>query len=151
MITESPAGRSYLPMTESLGAPHADAEGVTDEMIREVVNEFYRRARLDDQIGPVFEAYVGDWDVHLSRMADFWSSALLRTGRYSGHPVEEHRKISELADGHFDRWIALFEDTVLDLCPPREARAFLVRARRMREGISKVLLMLNGGPRFPRA
>jgi hypothetical protein len=33
----------------------------------------------------------------------------------------------------------LFEATVRDLCPPRAVEAFLVRARRMREGMTKVL------------
>ena len=132
--------RSYgLATTEGPGIPHADAEGVSEDLIRVVVDEFYRRARWDDRLGPVFEAHVGEWDVHLARMTDFWSAALLRTGRYSGRPVERHRNIDGLSAGHFDRWIELFEDTVRDLCPPREAKAFLVRARRMREGISKVL------------
>lgn len=132
--------RAYgLAVTEGRGVPHPDAEGVTEGMISQVVGEFYRRARRDDRLGPVFEAYIDEWDHHLARMTDFWSSALLRTGRYSGHPVEQHRGIAELSAGHFDRWIELFGETVRDLCPPREARAFLVRAERMREGISKVL------------
>ena len=72
-------------------------------------------------------------------MTDFWSAALLRTGRYSGRPVEQHRAIDGLSRGHFDRWIELFEATVRDLCPAREAEAFLVRARRMRDAMTKVL------------
>jgi hemoglobin len=126
-------------MTEGAGVPHADAEGVSEDQIRAVVDEFYRRARRDERLGPVFEAHVGAWDVHLARMTDFWSAALLRTGRYSGRPVERHREIDGLSAGHFDRWVELFEDTVRDLCLPREAEAFLVRARRMREGMTKVL------------
>ena len=133
-----------LPITEGLGVPHADAEGITEEVIRAVVVEFYRRARRDDQLGPVFEMHVHSWDEHLARMTDFWSAALLRTGRYSGRPVERHREIDGLSAGHFDRWVELFEDTVSDLCPPREAEAFLVRARRMREGMTKVLGLVAG-------
>jgi hemoglobin len=53
--------------------------------------------------------------------------------------VEAHRVIDGLCAGHFERWIELFEETVRDLCPPREAEAFLVRARKMREGMTKVL------------
>ena len=128
-----------LPVTEGIGIPHADAEGITEELIRDVVVEFYRRARRDDRLGPVFEAHVEDWDGHLARMTDFWSAALLRTGRYSGRPVERHRAIAGLSRGHFDRWIELFEATVRDLCPPGEAEAFLVRARRMRDAMTKVL------------
>ncbi|HMB04520.1 MAG TPA: group III truncated hemoglobin [Isosphaeraceae bacterium] len=133
-----------LATTEGLGVPHADAEGVTEDRIRAVVVEFYRRVRRDVRLGPVFEAHVGAWGAHLARMTDFWSAALLRTGRYSGRPVERHREIDGLSAGHFDRWVELFEDTVRDLCPPREAEAFLVRARRMREGMTKVLGLVAG-------
>jgi hemoglobin len=53
--------------------------------------------------------------------------------------VERHRPIEELTAGHFERWVELFEETVRDLCEPREAGAFLVRAQRMRDGMTKVL------------
>jgi hemoglobin len=77
-------------------------------------------------------------------MADFWSAALLRTGRYSGRPVEQHRAIANLTEAHFDRWVELFEATVCDLCSPKEAQAFLIRALRMREGMIKVLGLASG-------
>ena len=122
--------RSYgLAVTESIGVAHPDAEGITEEMIRTVVMEFYKRARRDDQLGPVFEAHVHDWEAHLGRMSDFWSAALLRSGRYSGRPVEQHRLIGGLDGDHFRRWIELFEVTVRDLCQPPHAEAFLSRAR----------------------
>jgi hemoglobin len=126
-------------VTKAAGVPHADAVGITEELIRDVVVEFYRRARRDDDLGPVFERHVDDWEGHLARMSDFWSAALLRTGRYSGMPVERHRSIDGLSAAHFGRWITLFEATVDDLCPPGQAAAFAVRARRMREGMTKVL------------
>jgi hemoglobin len=128
-----------LSMTEQAGTPHHDAEGITQKLIHDVVVEFYERARRDTQLGPVFDARVDDWEAHLSRMTDFWSAALLRTGRYSGRPVEHHREIPSLTARHFDRWVELFEATVRDLCPPRDAEAFLVRAQRMRDGMTMVL------------
>jgi hemoglobin len=151
---ESPPPRPQaLPMTEGAATPHADAEGITAELIGDVVAEFYRRARRDGRLGPVFEAHVEEWDAHLVRMTDFWSSALLRTGRYSGSPVERHRSITGLGAVHFDRWVELFEATVRDLCSPREAGAFLTRARRMREAMTKVLGVgggAGGDPEEPR-
>ncbi len=133
--------RKYgLAITEGPRRPFEDAEGITESVIRDVVHEFYRRARLDERIGPVFELHIGDWDHHLARMVDFWSAALLRTGRYSGQPVEAHRRIDDLSHGHFDRWIELFEATVRDLCPAEQGRAFLIRAQQMRAGLSKVLI-----------
>ena len=108
-----------------------------------MVLEFYQRARLDQKLGPVFDRHVDDWDAHLARMTDFWAAALLRSGRYSGRPVERHRGIEELSGAHFRRWIELFEATTRDICTPRQADAFINRARRMREGMTKVLRLDN--------
>lgn len=155
-LTTGEAHRSFaprhyeLPIVEGVSTPHPDAEGITDELIRAVVTEFYRRARRDDHLGPVFEKYVQDWETHLTKMTDFWSAALLRTGRYSGRPIEQHRAIDGLSASHFSRWLELFEATVHDLCDPQEARAFLIRAQRMRDGITKVLgLPPSGAPSPP--
>lgn len=128
-----------LSLTERPGAPHADASEITEDLIRAVVDEFYLRARDDDQLGPIFNHYVQDWDHHLAKMADFWSAALLKTGRYSGRPIDRHRLISELSAEHFDRWIDLFDATTQDLCQPAQARAFLIRAHKMRDAMSKNL------------
>ena len=59
----SPMRRYGLPVTEGAGIPHPDAEGITEEVIHDVVVEFYRRARRDERLGPVFEA-------HIARMGD---------------------------------------------------------------------------------
>lgn len=141
MHSETPAApRSYgLPITESLGVPHLDALGITEDLIRDVVAEFYRRAREDDRLGPVFAAHIHDWSSHLDRMNDFWSAALLRSGRYSGRPIDRHRPITSLEASHFGRWIDLFEATVRDLCPPAQAEAFLTRAQKMRAAMTKAL------------
>jgi hemoglobin len=128
-----------MPLSERPALPDADAEGITEDLIRYLVAEFYRRARRDGRLGPVFEEHVHDWDAHLARMHDFWSAALLRSGRYSGRPVERHHAIGGLTVAHFDRWIELFEETVRDLCPASQADAFLIRARRMRDGMITVL------------
>src|SRR5262249_21275438 len=90
-----------LSLSERPALPDADAEGIDEDLIRDVVAEFYRRARRDGRLGPVFEAQVNEWDAHLARMNDFWSAALLRTGRYSGRPVETHRRIGGLSARHF--------------------------------------------------
>lgn len=140
MPTQPPSARPYsLPIRPDVALPNDDAQGVTEEMIRSVVVGFYRRARRDAKLGPIFDAHVAEWPEHLGRMTDFWSAALRRTGRYTGNPVESHRRVPTLAPGHFDRRITLFEQTVRDLCPPREAEAFLARALRMREGLTKGL------------
>src|SRR5690349_5856166 len=75
-MREPGAPRPYaLATAEAVGVPHADAVGITEDWIRAVVDEFYRRARRDDQLGPIFAAHIDDWDQHLARMADFWSAS----------------------------------------------------------------------------
>src|SRR5215212_2889415 len=46
------------------------------------------------------------------------------------------RHLSLPADSrHFDRWLALFEHTAWELCPPKAAEHFIERARRIGESL----------------
>jgi len=105
-------------------------EGLDEMMVRAVVESFYAKARRDDVIGPVFNRVVApdEWPAHISRIADFWSSLLLGTGRYSGRPMPKHFAIPELSDAHFARWLKLFRETAEELCPPNVAAVFVARA-----------------------
>lgn len=80
--------------------------------IARLVSCFYEAARDDEVLGPIFERNVADWDAHLATMRDFWSSALYRTGRYSGRPLAAHRRIPEISAEHFPRWLSLWRRTV---------------------------------------
>src|SRR5207245_785085 len=82
-----------MPIRPHIAILNDAAEGITEEMIRSVVVEFYRRARQDAQLGPIFDGHITDWPEHLDRLTDFWSSAMRRTGRYTGNPVDGHRRI----------------------------------------------------------
>jgi len=103
---------------------------VGEDDIRRLVHTFYGRVRQDDLIGPIFEAEVPDWERHLANLCDFWSSLVLRTGRYQGRPLRPHFRLG-LAEAHFDRWLDLFERTALEFLPPRAAPVFIDRARRI--------------------
>ncbi len=102
-------------------------------MVTAVVERFYGRARQDEVIGPVFNRVIpeAEWPAHLKTIADFWSSMLLGTGRYQGRPMPKHIAIPELSDAHFVRWLALFRETVEELCPPEVAALFIERAERI--------------------
>jgi len=128
------------------GAAHPD---LREPMIALLVRTFYDRARQDDVIGPVFEAAVADWDDHIGKITDFWSSVMLRTGRYSGRPMRPHL-ILPLTGAHFDRWLALFEATARELCPPEIAEAFIVRARRIADSFEMARASQRGEIAAPR-
>jgi len=96
--------------------------------IERLVRTFYGRAREDEILGPVFAAHVEDWEAHLRRIRDFWSSVIHRSGRYQGRPVPAHVPLG-IEVAHFDRWLQLFEETARDVCSPEAAEIFMERAR----------------------
>ncbi len=110
------------------------ATGIDEAMIRALVHGFYGRVRGDALLGPVFDAHIEDWYPHLERMCEFWSSVALMSGRYHGRPMERHLPLP-IDARHFDRWLALFEATARDLCPPQAADHFVERARRIAESL----------------
>lgn len=79
-----------------------------EQEIGALVDRFYEAARRDPVLGPIFDANVADWGAHLSRMRDFWSAVVYRTGRYSGRPLDAHRRIEEIRPEHFPRWVRLW-------------------------------------------
>ncbi len=112
----------------------AVALGVDEVMIDRLVRHFYAAVRLDAALGPIFAARIADWEPHLRRMSDFWSSVMLRTGRYHGQPMRVHLDLP-VGAAHFDRWLALFEETATGLCPPAAVAHFMERARRIADSL----------------
>ncbi len=115
-------------------APGALA-GVDEAMIKSLVDEFYARIRADDVLGPIFTREISDWEPHLAKMYNFWSSVVLMTKRYDGRPVPAHVKIEGLDHPHFEHWLALFEKTARDVCPPEAAALFIDRANRIAQSL----------------
>ncbi len=102
---------------------------VSEETIRRQVHTFYGRVREDAVLGPVFNDAVEDWDEHLAKLCDFWSSVLLATGRFKGSPMAAHAQRPAVRDEHFARWLALFERTAREVCPPAAAALFVEKSQ----------------------
>lgn len=102
--------------------------GVTEAMIHEQVHAFYGQVRRDPALGPVFNRVIDDWDTHLDKMCDFWSSVLLMSGRFKGSPMAAHLRIAEIRPTHFARWQHLFAQTARAVCPPPAAALFIAKA-----------------------
>ena len=111
------------------------AEGVSEELIRALVEAFYDRVIRDPELGPIFhQALSGRWSQHLALMVDFWSSIALRTGRYGGKPQAAHFGLN-LTPELFGRWLELFEATAQEVCAPEAAAFFVDRARRIADSL----------------
>ncbi len=126
----------------------AVALGVDEMMIDRLVRGFYEAVRADIMLGPIFEARILEWEPHLLQMCAFWSSVMLRTGRYHGQPMPKHAALPVDAM-HFDRWLALFEVAAHEACGPA-ASLFVDRARRIAQSLelgvagSRGLLLRRG-------
>lgn len=121
-------------------------DALSEPLVRQVVEQFYIKARRDPVIGPVFNRVIPPeaWPRHLDTITDFWSSMLLGTGTYGGRPMPRHMAIPELSDAHFMRWLALFRQTAEQLCPPDIAQLFIERSERIGNSFRMNIAMRRG-------
>jgi hemoglobin len=120
------------------------AAGVTEPMIHDLVHTFYGRVRQDGVLGPIFNSVVEDWDAHLAKLCDFWSSVTLMTGRYKGTPMKVHADLPQIAPEHFVQWLGLFGATAAEVCPPDAAALFIDRAERIAESLQMGIAIHRG-------
>jgi hemoglobin len=83
----------------------------TQEEVSRLVHAFYARVRVDPLIGPYFARHVADWEQHLPKMIDFWSSVLRGSHNYRGTPMPVHCALPALTPAMFERWLELFRVT----------------------------------------
>ena len=137
---------------ERIMAEIVERTGITEPLIERLVHAFYAKVRADAVLAPIFEARIAEWEPHLERMCAFWSSVALMSGRYHGTPMAKHLPLPVDAD-HFDRWLALFEETALEVCSPAAATHFVELARRIAASLELGIagahgVMLGNGERF---
>ncbi|MCW5771062.1 MAG: group III truncated hemoglobin [Rhodospirillaceae bacterium] len=128
--------------------------GIDEAMIERLVRRFYAAVRDDAVLGPIFAARIADWEPHLQRMCSFWSSVALWSGTYHGQPMRVHAPLP-IDARHFDRWLALFEEAVAEICPPPAAAHFVERARLIANSLELGIALTHGkmlrkGERFLR-
>ena len=101
-------------MPQNFSRPRPDIYARRD--IELLVENFYERVRKDDLLGSVFNDIAGvNWDTHIPKIANFWETALFRTGTYKGNPLRPHLNLSKQTSmdrEKFDRWLDLFFTTV---------------------------------------
>ena len=127
-------------------------EHVSEHSIECLVNEFYRRVRVDPTLAPIFDRAIseGDWGPHLATMRRFWSSVMLTSGRYKGNPVAKHLRLDGMEPVLFDHWLSLFGQTCCDLFVDELANEFGIKARRIAESLKLALFYRPDQP-WPRS
>jgi hemoglobin len=84
--------------------------GLDEAILTTLVQQFDDRVRAEPVLSPIFAACIPDWEPHLARMVEFWSSVALMTGRYHGSPVTKHADLP-VTWAHFECWLVLFRET----------------------------------------
>ena len=116
---------------------------ISAEEISELVDRFYAKVRVDPEIGPIFNAAIGDWPAHLSLLKDFWSTVLLTERRYKGDPLAKHLELS-LDPAHFARWLALFAETAREVMPPQHAELVIEKSHRIAQTFTSAIAQRRG-------
>ncbi|HVX76120.1 MAG TPA: group III truncated hemoglobin [Bradyrhizobium sp.] len=137
--------------TVSIGGM-AKIDHVSEEGIRRLVDGFYAKVRRDPELAPIFlRAIPGDWQPHLNKMYDFWSSVMLTTGRYKGNPVIKHQVLPGMKISLFERWLVLFNETCDELFDEDVSGVFRGKAARIAESLRLALFYRPDRPWPPAA
>lgn len=125
---------------------------VTEDDIHRLVHRFYEMIREDDELGPIFNSKIADWNPHLAQMCDFWSSVMLKTGKFQGRPMPKHIALVDLVrPEHFQDWLRLFEQAATEVCTADVAAAFLDRAKQIAESLKYGMFGAEGSKICPAA
>ncbi len=92
----------------------------------QLVDRFYDRVVHDDLLAPHFKDL--DFAEHKPRMVAFWAFVLLGEAGYATNVFDKHRHLS-IGKPHFDRWLALFTETVQAYFTGEKADAAVNRAK----------------------
>lgn len=99
--------------------------------IKQLVDAFYGKVRADEILAGIFHDRIQDrWPEHLEKMYRFWQTLLLDEHTYFGAPFPPHAKMP-VKQQHFERWLALFEETVNELFVGEKAEEAKWRGRKM--------------------
>ncbi|WP_373476591.1 group III truncated hemoglobin [Sphingorhabdus sp.] len=137
---------SYAEQARYKKAADAQARGIDDALISELVEGFYTRVRDHPVLGPIFASKVENWTPHLERMKDFWASIAIESGRFRGNPMLKHITIAGLLPAHFQIWLGLWDEAVADaVSNPEAASLFRDRAQRIAASLQTGIALHNGG------
>ena len=98
---------------------------LSSQNLHQLVEAFYLKVWKDELIGPKF-SHV-DFKHHLPKMVNFWSTIIFSQGTYTGSPFDKHIPLG-IGPAHFERWLDLFNETVLEYFKGDTAEEIIKRA-----------------------
>lgn len=106
-----------------------------------LVNSFYSKVRVDELLGPIFNAHISDdkWPEHLDKLIDFWETNLFGVAKFKGNPTQKHINVDKnlnysIEQKHFGRWLQIWFETIDELYEGEYADKAKNSARKMSTG-----------------
>src|SRR5690606_7070364 len=106
-----------------------------------LVNSFYSKVRVDQLLGPIFNAHISDdkWPEHLDKLTDFWETNLFGVAKFKGNPTQKHINVDKnlnysIEQKHFGRWLQIWFETIDELYEGEYADKAKNSARKMSTG-----------------
>ena len=117
------------------------------EDLTQLMKSFYHKALQDDVIGHFFnEVAPLQMDTHIPLIVDFWETIVFDKAKYSGNVLGVHEHLHQLSafkEEHFNRWVALFKETVNELFFGEKAEMIKQRAESIAT-VMKIKLVHSG-------
>lgn len=122
---------------------------ITEDSIKQLVDSFYIKIRQHTELGPIFNQAIGnsddEWQPHLEKLYDFWSSIMLASRRYHGNPMKKHIDLPRFDLSLFDRWLELFAETARELYTEDIAIQYQVKSRNIARNLKLVISSKSQG------
>lgn len=104
--------------------------------IQLLVETFYSKIRVDDDLGPIFNTIITDWASHFELLTDFWETQLFLKRKYHGNPVSVHQEVDDkmgnsITSEHFGLWLNVWFATIDELFAGETAWIAKNRAQKM--------------------
>ena len=101
-----------------------------------LVSQFYALIRQDEQLGPIFNKHIQDWEEHIEKLTTFWENQLWFSKGYKGNPLEIHHEVDAsmeygITQEHFGHWLQLWYASIEGLFDGEMAKKAKSRARNM--------------------
>ncbi len=107
-----------------------------EQDIKLFLDAFYEKVKVDDTIAYIFNEVANlNWDGHMPKIYAFWESILLGKSGFSGDVMGVHIRLHQkekLTKEHFDRWVELFTETVIEMYEGPKATEAISRANNIR-------------------